>query len=191
MSNLILLGAGGHAQSVIDVVESQGRYTIIGLIAPDPHGEFLYKILGNDEIIENMLKLHYSTFHIAIGSVPHPDIRIRVYQKFEGQEIDWATVVSPFSYIAPSAKIQAGVFIGHNVMIGPNVLIHAHAIINSGAVIEHGAEIGSFTHVAPNATILGETTIGSGSFIGAGSVVRGAFLRESIIPAAVFMKGGV
>lgn len=191
MVELILLGAGGHAQSVIDVVEAQARYKIVGLIAPDVEREFLYKILGDDGEIEKMLRLHYSTFHIAIGSVPHPDMRIAVYKKFEGQEVDWAAVVSPFAYVAPSAVVHPGAFIGHHAMIGPHAIIQAHCIINTGAIVEHGAKIGAFTHVAPNATVLGETTIGAGSFIGAGAVVRGEFLRQSIVPACAFEKGKV
>ena len=49
--SLILIGAGGHARSCIDVVEQQGQFQIAGLISmPDEvHTQHLgYALIGSD-----------------------------------------------------------------------------------------------------------------------------------------------
>ena len=55
--NIILIGAGGHAKVCIDVIESEKKFKIIGLIDNKKKGKFLnYDILGNDKILKKILK---------------------------------------------------------------------------------------------------------------------------------------
>ena len=49
--SLILIGAGGHACSCIDVIEQQGQYQIAGLIGmqDEVHTQHLgYAVIGTD-----------------------------------------------------------------------------------------------------------------------------------------------
>ena len=55
MKKLILVGAGGHAKSLIDLVESNGDFKIIGLIVNSHEvGKTIlgYEILGDDSILK-------------------------------------------------------------------------------------------------------------------------------------------
>ena len=51
MNKIVIVGAGGHANSCIDVIEEEGRFKIIGLIDNNINSNKTitkYKIIGND-----------------------------------------------------------------------------------------------------------------------------------------------
>ena len=51
MSSILIIGAGGHAKSSIDVIEQTGKYKIYGVINNDPEIKSILdlKIIGNEE----------------------------------------------------------------------------------------------------------------------------------------------
>ena len=53
---IILIGAGGHAKSCIDIINAEGKYEIIGLVDNKKKGSkiFNYKVLGDDKIFKNI-----------------------------------------------------------------------------------------------------------------------------------------
>ena len=56
--NIILIGAGGHATSCIDVIEATNKYKIIGLVDKKEKnylkiGNKKYKIFNEKEILAN------------------------------------------------------------------------------------------------------------------------------------------
>ena len=73
---VIILGAGGHAKVVADVLKLMG-YKVIGLVTPDEvEGSirFRIKVLGNDDVLDS-----YPVKEIflanGIGSLPRKNLR--------------------------------------------------------------------------------------------------------------------
>ncbi len=61
MENIILLGAGGHAHSVVDTIEQGCKYNIVGFLdTEEMQGKYYrdYPVLDTDEAI----KRYYITF---------------------------------------------------------------------------------------------------------------------------------
>ena len=57
MKKIILIGAGGHCVSFIDVIEMQRKFKIAGLIDNSKKKSLLkYKILGNDKALKKLLR---------------------------------------------------------------------------------------------------------------------------------------
>jgi len=51
MKDIVLIGGGGHCRAIIDVLEQEGRFNIIGIIdKPELLGKTVlgYEIIGND-----------------------------------------------------------------------------------------------------------------------------------------------
>ena len=69
MKNIILIGAGGHCNSCIDVIELEKKYKIICLVDDKKKIKNLkYKILGNDKNLKILLtKSKFA--HISIGQI--------------------------------------------------------------------------------------------------------------------------
>ena len=78
---IILVGAGGHARSCIDVIEQLGSYKIAGLIGVQEEvgDRFMgYQILGTDEDLPTLSR-KYRNAIITVGQIHLPDVRKRLY----------------------------------------------------------------------------------------------------------------
>lgn len=58
--NLVVLGAGGHARSVCDILEQSGAYHIIGLVAADPADGFWGWRMRDRRFINRFMVHHWS-----------------------------------------------------------------------------------------------------------------------------------
>lgn len=84
------------------------------------------------------------------------------------------TVVHPTAVIAPSATIEAGVFIGPLAVVSSEARVGAHSIVHIHASVGHDCQVGAFCSILPGARLSGNVRIGdrvlvgSNAFIGAG-----------------------
>ena len=173
-NSLILIGAGGHAKSCIDVIEQEGKYKIVGLVGLEKELGLTvngYDVTGTDSELSNLAKK--SAFAIiAIGQIHSPNLRIKLLNKAIGAGFKIASSISPFAYISPYAEIGPGTIVMHGVVINSGVRIGSNCIINSRALIEHDVNISNNCHISTGALINGNVSIGEGSFIGSGSVIK-------------------
>ena len=80
MSNpgLLLIGAGGHAKSCIDVIEQENKFKIIGLVgSPNEVGTHVlgYEVLGTDDILLEYFNLTNFAL-IAVGPVSYTHLTL-------------------------------------------------------------------------------------------------------------------
>ena len=171
---LIIVGAGGHAKSVIDVIETSYKWEIIGLIGlkNDLNKNLLgYKILGTDDQLEVLKKDCINCF-LGIGQIKSSETRFRIARKLKNIGFKMPNIVSSKAIVSKYAEIKSGTFIGHGAVINAGVKIGENCIINSNALVEHDTVIGDFSHISTGALINGGVNIGSHSFIGSGTIIR-------------------
>lgn len=188
---LIMIGGGGHAQSVIDTIKSIGKYQMIGILDKQKHNSFLggIKIIGEEKELIEYYKKGIRQVVIAIGSVGDTSIRRRIYNTCKEIGYELPNMIDPSATVSKDSIIGDGNFIGKGAIINFGVSIGSGCIINTGAILEHGDKVDDFVHIAPgavlcgnvwvkkdthigaNATVLPNVTIGEHSMIGAGSVV--------------------
>ena len=83
LNEILLMGAGGHAASCIDVIESEGRFRVAGLIAaPTEIGSEVcgYKVIGSDRDLEQ-LRSSFSNILIALGHISTAQPRVQLFLK--------------------------------------------------------------------------------------------------------------
>ena len=88
MKKIVLIGAGGHAKSVIEAINSTKGYKIIGLIDKNKKSKFeKYKILGNDKFLEkkNLIRKYY--FLVTIGQIKNYKIREKIFNILKKKKI--------------------------------------------------------------------------------------------------------
>ena len=174
MKDLVLIGGGGHCKSVIDVVEQEGRFNIIGIIdTPEKFGEKIldYNIIGNDSELHVISKTCKNAL-ISIGQLNTPQLRIKLFENLLKIGFSLPTIISPRAYISKHAIIGMGTIVMHDAVINSDSEIGDNCIINTKSLVEHGSKIESHCHISTGALINGEVTIGKGSFIGSGSVTK-------------------
>lgn len=171
---LVLIGGGGHCKSCIDVIEEEGKYSIVGIIDRKVNvGKKVlgYSIFGSDEDIENIQK-KYKNFFITVGQIDSSDIRRRMFKLINNDGINFPTIISPRSHVSKYSEVGMGSIIMHNSLINADAKIGSFNIINSNSVLEHDVIAGDFNHFSVSASVCGSVNIGNDCFIGSNSVLR-------------------
>jgi len=174
MKDIVLIGGGGHCRAIIDVLEQEGRFNIIGIIdKPELLGKTVlgYEIIGNDSELNNLVKKCKNVL-ITIGQITSPLSRIKLFDMVFKLGFSLPTIISPRAYISPHASIGIGSVIMHDVVVNANAIIGDNCIINTKSIIEHGTNIGNHCHISTNVVINGDVDVGDCSFIGSGSVTK-------------------
>lgn len=189
---IILIGAGGHCRSCIDVIEEEGTFKIAGIVDINPsQGNVLgYPIVGIDKDLEGLRSL-YRYALVVIGQVRSPNARIQVFHHLKSLEFILPTITSPRSYVSKYAKLGEGTIIMHDVVVNPNAVIGNNCIINTKALIEHDAVIEDNCHISTGAIINGGATVGHGTFFGSNAISKeGVRTKDNeFIKASTIFKG--
>jgi len=189
---LLIVGAGGHARSVIDIALQDDGFEIIGCIdAQNPKRCFVedmecVPIVGNDDDLAKFLDQGINHIFVALGD---NKLRNMIYEKVIEMGFNPVNIISNYAVISPRARLGKGICVMAGAVINVNAHIGDNCIINTNCSIDHDCKIGKSVHVAPGVTLSGTVsvgdltqigtgasvidgiTIGEGSFIGAGSVV--------------------
>mgnify|MGYP006098906923 CR=1 FL=1 len=176
-NKLILLGAGGHAVSSIDVIESTMNHEIIGLIDSKINKEINihdYPLLGVDEDFLDIIKNLDPKLKgiVTVGQIKNSKIRLRLFNLLKDAGILSTAIISPASYVSRKANVDDGTIIFHGVVINANVRIGENCIINTNSLIEHDVVIGSHCHISTGAIINGDVVIENETFIGSGATIK-------------------
>jgi len=181
---LILIGAGGHANSCIDVIEQQGQYQIAGLVGlPTEKGSkrFGYDVIGSDEDLTLLVrKFEYAL--ITVGQIKSPKNRINLYNNAKEIGFKFPNIVSPFAYVSTHSNLGEGNIVMHGATINAGVVIGNNCILNSHSLVEHDVKIGNHVHISTGAIINGGVTVGNNTFIGSHCVAKeGISIGENCI----------
>ena len=171
---ILLVGAGGHAQSCIEAIESDGRFRIAGLVgsALEVGKSVLgYPVIGTDDALPDLLR-RCSTALIAVGQVRPSPLRRRLFELVRTSGFELPAIVASDAVVSRHAILGAGVVVMHGAIINAGAQIGDNSILNSRCLVEHGAVIGGHCHVATGAIVNGEAQVGAGSTLGSGCIVR-------------------
>jgi sugar O-acyltransferase (sialic acid O-acetyltransferase NeuD family) len=171
--NLVIIGSSGHAKVIIDIVEKQNKYNLLGLIESNPNLEKYvlgYRILGDESILSES---QYKGVHLFIA-IGDNWVRHLVNQRISTQfpSIKYATLIHPSAQIAKDVNIGEGVAIMAGAIVNSDSTIEDFAILNTKASIDHDGRLCAFASLAPDVTTGGNVTIGSFSAIGIGANVK-------------------
>jgi len=177
--NIILIGAGGHANSCINTIVSSKKFTISFLVnnsSDKKTNSTEFKTINEKVFLKK--KLEGKNILIALGQLKTGELREDKFNFFKKRKCNFPVIKSNHSLISDNTKIKEGTIIMHYV------------IINNRVTIEHDCIIEDNVHIAPGAIILGGCHIKKNSFIGSGSVIKqcSVLKRNSIIPAKIYFK---
>jgi len=169
---LIIIGDGGHANTLIDIL-NLNKLKIIGIASNNELKKDLMgiKVYKDNQIIEKYNKNEIELVN-GIGSVPYKQKkRIEINNYFKSYGYKFKSVIHPSAIIGTNVILDDGVQVMAGAVIQNNCKIGSDSIINTGAIIEHDCLIGNNCHIAPGSVICGNVKCGQNTHIGAGSVV--------------------
>ena len=171
---LLLVGAGGHARSCIDVVEQEGSFQIAGLVGFESQiGLKLggYEVIANDENFCNLID-EVPCLLICVGQIVSPETRIKLFEKALHAGFELVKVISPSAYVSQSSEIGRGTIVMPGAIIGAEVSVGENCIINSKSLLEHETKVFENCHISTGAILNGGVTIERDCFIGSGAIIK-------------------
>ena len=181
---LVIVGCGGNALSVYDIIRQYDDYQTLGFINLNKEKFYDLEYLGNeDHFIENFPRdIHVI---IGVGQVKNLLLRDSIYKKFLIAGFKIPSLIAKSAIVSENSIIHSGSIIMHNVIINAKAEINENCIINNNALIEHSTTIGKNTHISTGAIVNGDCNIGDNCFIGSNSTINhGLKIKNfSIIPS--------
>lgn len=167
MTTVLVLGAGGHAKVVADILQLQ-NVDVIGFLDDNPStwGTHLLGLPVHGSI-DRYPDFSPDGLVLGIGS---NRVRKQIVARLgSSAETLWLSAIHPSASVARSARIADGVVICAHAVINPDSAIGVHAIINTSASIDHDCTINSYAHIAPGVHLAGGVHVGEGTLFGVGS----------------------
>lgn len=164
---LIIVGDGGHAKVIIDIIRHSTDYVIIGVTSGKTDNKNIMNIpvIGSDEQLTDIFDNGVENVFIAIGdNKKRSDLAI--YSRKIGFNL--INAISKHTYISPNVELGKGIAIMPGVVINPDSMIGDNSIINTGSTIDHDCRISCNVHIGPGCNLAGKVTIGEGAFLGIG-----------------------
>lgn len=168
----IIIGGGGHAKVVADVLKLQG-FHIVGFTDIDGVGKPLVHTLpylGEDAIIYQYRAEEVLLFN-GMGSIKNTSARRKIFEFFSARNYHFGICIHPAAIIACDVVIGDGAQVMAGSIIQPGVSVGRNVIINTRASIDHDCEIGDHVHVAPGVTLAGGVKVAACSHIGSGATI--------------------
>ncbi len=173
---LIILGTGGNAYDVLDIVEAINTaspgWEVVGFLddARRRGSDYLgFPVLGAlKDGIQNQ-----GCFFISAIRNEKSFHRMEEILASTGLGLDrFATLVHPAASVSSRASLGRGVYVNFGVSVAGGVNIGNQVSLGPGCIIGHNATIDDYTILAPAAILSGFVNVGRNCYIGAGAVVR-------------------
>lgn len=180
--SVILVGAGGHAKVVVEILELRGTPPVA---YADPKKPVWLDLPCEEDVLDWLCRNTGGTIAMGIGGTTPEELsnRLKIIESLYHKGFRFEAVYHPSAHISCDARVGSGVTCMVNSVVQPGATLGTGTIINTGAIVEHDSEIGAGSHVAPGAIVLGQARVGNCCMIGAGSIV----LPRSTIPSGTLV----
>lgn len=207
--NVIVIGAGGHARVIADIIKKSGD-EIVGFLDDnaDIQGKTIFdgKIVLGDTGEESVKK--YSDFYFIIG-IGNNKVRKIISEKYP--YLKWYTAIHPNAIIGTDVFVGDGTVIMAGVVINTGTVVGRHCIVNTCSSLDHDNILEDYVHISPGShlagtvkinegtwicagvTVINNITIGKNNIIGAGATVIKSIEEDNLtyvgVPAKKLIKG--
>jgi UDP-perosamine 4-acetyltransferase len=186
---IVVIGAGGHARSVIEALRAGGLHDPVACTDPRPelHGSRIddVPVLGDDARLEALRAEGVPGAALGVGGTRDNAPRARLFQLAQDLGFDLPSVVHPSAAVSAGAVLGEGSVVLAGAVVGPGATVGRNAIVNSGAVVEHDVRLFDHVHVASGAVLGGGVQAGESAHIGLGAaVVQGVEIGAGTVVGA-------
>ena len=188
MKNVIIFGSSGHGSVVLDCLEKEGKFKVVGFVDSFKRKGWKkngYVVLGTEYDLPYLCD-KYNLFG-GIVAVGDNYMRKTVVDKIH-------KIVPHFQFVStvhPTATIGKDVTIGKGVVIMPGAVVNANCVIsdfcilNTYSVLEHDSQMLRYSSLAPKTCVGGNFTLGTFSAVCLGSnIIENISIREHTVIGA-------
>lgn len=183
---ILIIGAGGHGRSVLDVASSSG-VDVLAFVDEQNAGQ---TIMGVDVLasVADISLPPEAEYFVAIGD---NYVRQKVVDK-TGRELpdtSQAKLIHQSAYVSPYATVAPGSVVMGQAFVGPNCCIEEGCILNTGSQIDHDGHMRSFSSLGPRACLGGSVNLGKRSVVAIGATVKHGVVigDDSVLGAQAYL----
>ena len=170
---LVMIGAGGHARVLLDILARQAQLPAAIFCAetaclpapfsaiPQYHDDSQISIFPAEQVL----------LINAVGRLPGEHRRMQIFEKFKLQGYQFASVISEKALVSSQCQLGEGVQILDGCIVNSGVVVAQNCILNTASVVEHDCRLDAHVMVAPGAVLCGNVHCKEQAFIGAGATV--------------------
>lgn len=168
MTNLVIIGAGGHGKVVAEIAELNGKYKKIAFLDDGSQVDCAgYSVVGK---VKDAIKfVKDSDYFVAIGN---NSVRKRILEEIISFGGKIATLIHPNAVVSKSAIIEEGSAIMAGAVVNPCSIVKKGGIVNTCSSVDHDCLIGEYSHLAVGVHVAGTVNVGKNCFLGAGSIIK-------------------
>jgi acetyltransferase EpsM len=161
---VVIIGAGQHGRVVLGLVLATGL-TVTAFYDDDPAKWGLQ--IGGACVIGPISELGLAPKSKAIIAIGDNRVRKRIAERCD---LDWVTLVHPFTAVDPSAVLGVGTIVLPGTVVLAGATMGSHVIVNAGSIINHNARAESYSHVS-DAHLGAGASLGEGALLAVGALV--------------------
>ncbi len=170
---MLIVGAGGHAQVVADILLRMSEHgqdvQPIGFV--DDNAALTDQLLVGIPVLGTLNALDHVPHDALIVGIGDNATRAKIFQALQARTERWVIARHPRATVAPDVTIGLGTVICAGAVLNTQTTIGVNAILNTGCTVDHHGHIGDHVHVAPGSHLGGTVTLGEGAFVGIGASV--------------------
>jgi acetyltransferase EpsM len=187
----LLVGAGGHARVLADIIHLSPGLELVAVLDDDPARRG--SKLGGVEILgpTGLMRERPRGVEACVIGIGRNSTRARFFEQARALGYELPAVVHPSCVIAADVVLPAGLCVMAGAVVNPggelgvDVVLNTHcsvdhdnrigdhAHLHPGAVLAGGVEVGAYTYIGTNATVNPYLKVGARSMVGSGAVVTG------------------
>lgn len=170
----VIYGGGGFGKIAVEILRQDPQFAVYGIVDsnfPDKKEVLGVPVIGDDEILERLLKEGRKKMVNAVGFLQKAHWRKPTYEMLKEKGFEFINVIHRSAVVEQSVTMGAGNLICAGAIIGSEVKIGSNCILNAGCVISHDCKISDHCHIASGATLAGNVTVGENTLIGQGCTV--------------------
>ncbi|MCH2114557.1 MAG: acetyltransferase [Pirellulales bacterium] len=176
MKKIVLIGAGGHARVLLDILQDDKNSQVCALLDTDRDkwGTTICNVpvIGDDNCLADLRRQGASHFVVGIGAPGQAARRRQLFDTAQRVGLAPASIVHPTATCFPSAMLAEGVQLLAQSAVSAGATVQTNVIVNTGAIVEHDCLLEPHVHVAPRACLAGGVRVGTGAHIGLGAAVK-------------------
>lgn len=171
--NVYLLGAGGHASVLLDLLLLLGiplKGVVDRLMKTGDSWQGI-PVTGDDETFLRTVAPEEAVLVNGLGANPDCGPRNRLYDLFKENGYTFLTLSHPSAVLSKRTVLQEGTAVMAVAVLQSGVSIGENVVVNTRAAIDHDCTIEKGAFISPGATLCGNVLVREGAFIGAGAVL--------------------
>ena len=174
-----IIGSGGHAKSIYDIIKNRARVTFFD------NKKKIFEV-GNKKFIvkkySNIKKHKITQAFVAIGD---NKLRQNNYNFLKKNKIKLTKLIHPKAYYSFGSQIGEGTVLMQGACVNTDTKIGINCIINTNSSIDHDCIINDHSHICPGVTIAGNVKIGKNCWIGLGAkIIQNCIIGDNVFVAA-------